>query len=84
MKSMMKEAHSWSRIADAKYPKISSSISTQVIYGDKDWSPSSAPEQNKRRLPEHVRFTTLTNTGHFSFLDNPSGSANIINATVGI
>jgi len=84
MKSMMKEAHSWSRIADEKYPKISSSILTQVIYGDKDWSPSSAPEQNKRRLPKHVRFTTLANTGHFSFLDNPSGSANIINATVGI
>lgn len=80
MKSMMKEASTWSQIADKEYPNIPSSVPTQVIYGEKDWSPSYAPEQNQRRLPKHVRFVTLKNTGHFSFLDNPSGSASIINA----
>ncbi len=83
MKSMMKEALTWSQIADKEYPKIPSSVPTQVIYGDKDWSPSYAPKQNQRRLPKHVRFGTLKNTGHFSFLDNPSGSASIINAACG-
>ena len=78
MKSMMKEAPSWSEIADKEYPKIPRSVMTQVIYGDKDWSPSYASEQNKRRLPKHVKFTTLQKTGHFSFLDNPAGSASII------
>lgn len=80
MKSMMKEASTWSQIADKEYPKIPSSIPAQVIYGDKDWSPSYAPKQNQRRLPKHVRIGILKNTGHFSFLDNPSGSASIINA----
>lgn len=80
MKSMMKEAPSWSQIADQAYPKIPDSVSTQVIYGDKDWSPDYALEQNKRRLPKHVRFAALEKTGHFSFMDNPSGSANIIKA----
>lgn len=80
MNSLMKEASSWPQIADKEYPNIPNSIPTQVIYGDKDWSPSYAPEQNQRRLPKHVRFGTLKNTGHFSFLDNPSGSASIINA----
>ena len=83
MKSMMKEAPSWSQIADKEYPKIPNSVPTQVIYGDKDWSPFYAPEQNKRRLPNHVRFSTLNNTGHFSFLDNPTGSASIINTAHG-
>jgi pimeloyl-ACP methyl ester carboxylesterase len=81
MKSLMKEAASWPQIADKEYPNIPNSIPTQVIYGDKDWSPSYAAEQNQRRLPKHVRFVTLKNTGHFSFLDNPSGSASIINAS---
>lgn len=83
MKSMMKEASTWSQIADKEYPNIPSSIPGQVIYGDKDWSPSYAPKQNQRRLPKHVRIGTLKNTGHFSFLDNPSGSASIINAASG-
>lgn len=80
MKSLMKEAYTWPQMADKEYPNIPSSVSTQVIYGDKNWAPSYALEQNKQRLPKHVRFTTLRNTGHFSFLDNPSGSASIINA----
>lgn len=80
MKSLMKEAHTWPQIADEEYPRIPGSVPTQVIYGDKDWSPSYAPEQNRRRLPAHVRFATLKNTGHFSFLDNPIASANLINA----
>lgn len=83
MKSLMKEASTWPQIADEEYPRIPSSVPTQVIYGDKDWSPSYAPEQNRQRLPKHVRFVTLKNTGHFSFLDNPSGSARIINAAFG-
>jgi pimeloyl-ACP methyl ester carboxylesterase len=83
MKSMMKEAPSWSQIADKEYPKIPNSVPTQVIYGDKDWSPDYALEQNKRRLPKHVRFAALQKTGHFSFMDNPSGSASIINAASG-
>lgn len=80
MKSMMKEASTWSQIADKEYPNIPNSVPTQVIYGDEDWSPSYAAEQNQRRLPPHVRFATIKNTGHFSFMDNPSGSASIINA----
>ena len=80
MKSLMKEAPSWSQIADNEYPKIPSSIPTQVIYGDKDWSPKYALKQNQKRVPKHVRFQTLKNTGHFSFLDNPSASARIIQA----
>lgn len=83
MKSMMKEAPSWSLIADKEYSRIPSSIPTQVIYSEKDWSPSYAPEQNQRRLPKHVRFQTLKNTGHFSFLDNPSASASVIQAAQG-
>jgi pimeloyl-ACP methyl ester carboxylesterase len=83
MKSLMKEAGSWPHMADKEYPNIPNSIPTQVIYGDTDWSPSYATEQNQRRLPKHVRFGTLKNTGHFSFLDNPSGAANIINAASG-
>ncbi len=78
MKSLMKEAASWSEIADKKYPKIPSSIPTQIIYGDKDWSPKYALKQNQKRVPKHVRFQTMKNTGHFSFLDNPSASAKII------
>jgi pimeloyl-ACP methyl ester carboxylesterase len=81
MKSMMKEASSWSHIADKEYPNIPHSIPTHVIYGDKDWSPSYAQEQNQRRLPEHVTFSTLKKTGHFSFLDNPTASANVITAS---
>ena len=80
MKSMMKEAYTWSQMADEEYPHIPSSVPTQVIYGDEDWSPSYAPEQNRRRLPKHVRFDTLKHTGHFSFLDNPIRSASVINA----
>jgi len=80
MKSMMKEAPSWSQIADKEYPNIPNSIPTHVIYGDKDWSPSYAQEQNQRRLPQHVTFSTLKKTGHFSFLDNPTASANVINS----
>lgn len=78
MKSLMQEAPSWSQIADNEYPKIPSSIPTQVIYSEKDWSPKYAHKQNQRRLPTHVRFQTLKNSGHFSFLDNPRASANII------
>lgn len=81
MKSLMQEASSWPQIADKEYPRIPSSIPTQVIYGDKDWSPSYAFEQNRKRLPKHARFATLKNTGHFSFLDNPSASAKIINSS---
>jgi pimeloyl-ACP methyl ester carboxylesterase len=81
MKSMMKEASSWSHIADKEYPNIPHSIPTHVIYGDKDWSPSYAQEQNQRRLPQHVTFSTLKKTGHFSFLDNPTASANLINSS---
>lgn len=80
MKSLMQEAPSWTQLADNMYPKIPSSIPTQVIYGEKDWSPKYAKKQNQRRLPKHVRFQTLKNTGHFSFLDNPSASAKIIQA----
>jgi len=80
MKSMMKEAPSWSQIADKEYPKIPNSVITQVVYGDRDWSPNYALEQNKRRLPNHVKFASLQKTGHFSFPDNPAGSANIIKA----
>jgi len=83
MKSLMKEASSWPQIADEEYPHIPASVSTQVIYGDKDWSPSYAPEQNRRRLPKHVRFVTLKDAGHFSFLDNPLASASVINAAFG-
>ena len=78
MKSLMKEAASWSEIADNEYPKIQNSIPTQIIYGDKDWSPKYALKLNQKRVPKHVRFQTLKNTGHFSFLDNPSASAKII------
>lgn len=81
MKSLMQEAPSWTHIADNLYPKIPSSIPTQVIYGEKDWSPNYALKQNQKRLPEHVIFQILKNTGHFSFLDNPSASAKIIQAT---
>lgn len=80
MKSLMQEAPSWSEIADNEYPKIPSSIPTQVIYSEKDWSPKYAHQQNQRRLPKHVRFHTLMNSGHFSFLDNPWASARIIQA----
>lgn len=80
MKSLMQEAPSWTQLADNIYPKIPSSIPTQVIYGEKDWSPKYAHKQNERRLPKHVRFQTLKNTGHFSFLDNPSATAKIIQA----
>ena len=82
MQSMMKHARSWSEFADKKYPLIPNSLPVHVIYGDRDWSPKWAPEQNKRRLPEHVQFTTLPNTGHFSFLDNPKSLADIVKAAV--
>lgn len=78
MKSLMKETSSWSEIANMEYPKIPSAIPTQVIYGDMDWSPKYALKQNQKRLPKHVHFQTLKNTGHFSFLDNPSASAKVI------
>lgn len=82
MKSLMQEAPTWSDIADKEYSKIPSSIPTWVIYGDKDWSPKYAQRQNKQRLPKHVHFQTLQNTGHFSFLDNPSASARIIDTSL--
>jgi len=84
MKSLMQEAPSWSQIADNEYPKIPNSIPTQVIYSEKDWSPKYAHKQNQQRLPKHVRFQTLKNSGHFSFLDNPSASARIIQAAQAI
>ena len=78
MKSLMKEAPSWSTIADTDYPKIPGQIKTRVIYGEQDWSPAYAQKQNQHRLPKHVHFESMKNTGHFSFLDNPSLAANII------
>lgn len=80
MKSLMQEAPSWTQLADNMYPKIPNSIPTQMIYGDKDWSPNYAIKQNQKRVPKHVGFEILQNTGHFSFLDNPSASARIIQA----
>ncbi|NKB66755.1 MAG: alpha/beta fold hydrolase [Candidatus Latescibacteria bacterium] len=82
MQSIMKHAPSWSSLADQVYPQLPDSLPAHVLYGDRDWSPAWAPEQNRRRLPSHVQFHTLANTGHFSFLDNPTAAADIVKAAV--
>ncbi len=78
MKSLMQNAASWPLMADMQYPRISDRIATTVIYGDQDWSPRDALKQNQKRLPFHVNFKIMPNTGHFSFLDNPKAVAEII------
>ena len=48
-----------------------------LIYGDKDWSHVAERERTKAMLP-NARMFTLSNTGHFSSVENPNGVAGII------
>jgi pimeloyl-ACP methyl ester carboxylesterase len=48
-----------------------------LIYGEKDWSRIPERERTKAAL-KNARMFTLPNTGHFSFVENPRGVANLI------
>lgn len=83
LQSIIIHSPSWSQTADNLYSKISASFSIHVIYGDHDWGPANSTERNIHRLGNKAQFHQLKDTGHFSFLDNPKGVADIIlNATI--
>lgn len=65
---------SWAK-ARALYPLIKAPVT--LVYGDKDWSRVPERERTKSLL-RNVRMVTLPNTGHFSAVENPKGTANLI------
>ncbi len=78
LQSIIIESASWSATAENLYPKIGGDFPVHVVYGDCDWGPHNSEEKNRLRLKGRAIFHSLENTGHFSFLDNPQGVANIL------
>ena len=65
---------SWSE-AKKQYAKLN--IPVTLVYGDHDWS-TSEERLESRDLLNPKKYVELENTGHFSFLEAPEKSANII------
>ena len=65
---------SWSE-AKKQYAKLN--IPVTLVYGDHDWS-TSEERLESRDLLNPKKYVELENTGHFSFLEEPEKSANII------
>jgi pimeloyl-ACP methyl ester carboxylesterase len=70
---------SWSK-ARERYSAVKAP--TTLIYGDKDWS--RLPERERTRAAlKNARTVTLSNTGHFSSVENPQEVARIILSAAG-
>ncbi|MDO9384463.1 MAG: alpha/beta hydrolase [Hyphomicrobiaceae bacterium] len=67
----------WRSWAEARKHYATVRAPVTLVYGDKDWSHVGERERTKATLP-NVRMFTLTNTGHFSSVENPNGVARII------
>lgn len=65
---------SWAKAREL-YPLIKAPVT--LVYGDKDWSRVRERERTKSLL-KNARIVTLQNTGHFSAVENPKGTANLI------
>ncbi len=65
---------SWSE-AKKQYGKLKTSVT--LVYGDHDWS-TSKERLESRDLLNPKKYIELQDTGHFSFLEAPEKSANII------
>lgn len=65
---------SWS---EAKKQYAKPNIPVTLVYGDHDWS-TSEERLESRDLLNPKKYVELENTGHFSFLEEPEKSANII------
>ena len=61
--------------AKKQYAKLT--VPVTLVYGDRDWS-SIEERGESRNLLKPKRYIELTDTGHFSFLEAPEKSANII------
>jgi pimeloyl-ACP methyl ester carboxylesterase len=66
--------NSWS---EAKKHYVSLTVPVTLVYGDRDWS-SLEERRESRNLLNPKKYVELTDTGHFSFLEAPEKSANII------
>ena len=65
---------SWGK-ARERYSKVQAPVT--LVYGDKDWS--RFPERARtKELLKNSRIFTLTNSGHFSSVENPQDVARII------
>jgi pimeloyl-ACP methyl ester carboxylesterase len=65
--SLLAHEHLWSQ-ARSEYPQID--IPTLLVYGERDWAPPAAREQDRRLIPD-VTTTTIGGGGHFLSLDRP-------------
>jgi pimeloyl-ACP methyl ester carboxylesterase len=65
---------SWSE-AKKQYGKLKTSVT--LVYGDHDWS-TSKERLESRDLLNPNKYIELQDTGHFSFLEAPEKSANIM------
>lgn len=67
----------WRSWANARSLYVGIKAPVTLIYGDHDWSTVTERQRTAKDLGS-IDFVTLTNTGHFSFVDNPDELLNII------
>jgi pimeloyl-ACP methyl ester carboxylesterase len=67
----------WRSWANARSLYTGVKAPVTLIYGDHDWSTLAERQRTAKDLG-YIDFVTLTNTGHFSFVDNPDELLNFI------
>lgn len=67
----------WSK-ASSFYAKVK--VPVALIYGQNDWSTLAERERTASQLGR-LKFTTVANTGHFAFVDNPQKMIDIVLAS---
>ena len=72
-RAVLRASSSWARTAAVEYGNIPPELPTALIYGDQDWASVPHRALNADRIPSVDRYQTMTDTGHFAFMDNPSG-----------
>ncbi len=65
---------SWSK-ARSLYSKVKAAVT--LVYGENDWSTDTERRRTARELGD-VAITTIANTGHFAFVDNPQKMTEIV------
>ena len=65
---------SWSK-ARSLYSKVKAPI--KLVYGQNDWSTDAERQRTARELGG-VKISTIANTGHFAFIDNPQAMTEIV------